>query len=134
MKSESICAQNLHHFIKPSVMTKDLTNPALLKSMDIYTKKFIHFILKGQRDQEYSNCKKKLEKCLDEWKKRNQVAYSWILCFIRFCKCQQGTQCPVFYFKGSMWFNGGHWIRNNWMMKSDASSRVNVTKEITWMR
>ncbi len=57
-------------------MTKDLTNPALLKSMNSYTKKFIHFILKGQRDEEYSNCKKKLEKFLAEWKRRSMVPHS----------------------------------------------------------
>jgi hypothetical protein len=52
---------------------KDLTNPALLKSMDAYTKKFIHFILKGRHDMQYSNCKKELKKFLAEWKKRNLV-------------------------------------------------------------
>jgi hypothetical protein len=64
----------LYKHFKPRVMTiKDLTNPVLMKSMDDYTKKFIRFILRGQRDKEYSNCKKKLEIFLTEWKKRSMV-------------------------------------------------------------
>jgi hypothetical protein len=58
------------------MLTQNLTNPALINSIDSYTKKFIHYILKGDHGIDYFTSKKSLEALIAELKKRklNQPA------------------------------------------------------------
>jgi hypothetical protein len=52
------------------MIIQNLTNPALTHSIDIYTKKIIHFILRGDHGRDYFSSRKMLESLLEEWKKR----------------------------------------------------------------
>jgi len=59
-----------------TMLIQNLTNPALINTIDSYTKKFIHYILRGDYGRDYFSSKETLEALLAELKKRklNQPA------------------------------------------------------------
>jgi len=52
------------------MVLQNLTYPALMDALTKYTRRFIHFLLEGEHNEDYQNCKRTLDILMNELRRR----------------------------------------------------------------